>query len=195
VTRLSHAGASRAASAALLRSLRDVWDEEAVDELDHALQSAARAIDDGADDELVLAAALHDLAHSPMFDGSAAERHDAAAHEWLGPRFGERVGWLAGAHVAAKRYLVATEPGYGSSLTPTSILSLQTQAGADTDSALIAHPWWPDALRLRRYDDAAKDPAASDEGRAATIEDVLAIAERILRQRYSCSSRPQKDPS
>lgn len=34
----------------LLRSLREVWDEEAVDELDHALQSAARAREDGADD-------------------------------------------------------------------------------------------------------------------------------------------------
>ena len=32
----------------LLRSLRGVWDEVAVDELDHALQSAARALDDGA---------------------------------------------------------------------------------------------------------------------------------------------------
>ena len=57
---------------ALLRSLPGVWDEEAVDELDHALQSAARALDDGADDGLVVAAALHDLAHSPMFDPSAA---------------------------------------------------------------------------------------------------------------------------
>lgn len=172
-------------TAALLRSLRDVWDEEAVDELDHALQSAARAIEDGADDELVLAAALHDLAHSPMFDASAAERHDAAARDWLTPRFGERVGWLAGAHVAAKRYLVATEPGYGSALTSTSVLSLQAQGGAGTDDALVAHPWWPDALRLRRYDDAAKNPAASDEGKAATIEDVLVVAERVLRQRNS----------
>ena len=54
-------------SVLLLRSLRGVWDEDAVDELDHALQAAARAIDDGADDELVLAAALHDLGHSPLF--------------------------------------------------------------------------------------------------------------------------------
>jgi predicted HD phosphohydrolase len=172
-------------TAVLLRSLRDVWDEEDVDELDHALQSAARAIDDGADDELVLAAALHDLAHSPTFDASAAERHDETARRWLTPRFGERVGWLAGQHVAAKRYLVATEPGYGSALTPTSELSLRAQGGAEVDPALVAHPWWPDALRLRRYDDAAKDPAAGLNGRVATIEDVLSIAERIVQQRLS----------
>jgi predicted HD phosphohydrolase len=171
-----------AETADLLASLRGVWDEETVDELDHALQSAARAIDDDADDELVLAAALHDLAHSPTFDASVAERHDEAARAWLTPRFGERVGWLAGQHVAAKRYLVATEPGYGTGLSPTSVESLRAQGGAGVDARVVAHPWWPDALRLRRYDDAAKDPDAGAHGRAATIDDVLTIAERVLRQ-------------
>jgi predicted HD phosphohydrolase len=172
-------------TAALLRSLRDVWDEEAVDELDHALQSAARAIDDGADDELVLAAALHDLAHSPMFDTTGAIEHDAFAEGWLAPRFGARAGWLAGRHVAAKRYLVVTDPGYASTLTQTSVSSLDAQGGAGVDAALVAHPWWPDALRLRRYDDSAKDPEAGSNGRAATVEDVLAIAKRLLQQRES----------
>jgi predicted HD phosphohydrolase len=168
-------------TATLLTSLRGVWDEQAVDELDHALQSAARAIDDGADDELVLAAALHDLAHSPVFDASAAARHDATARAWLTPRFGERVGWLAGAHVAAKQYLVATEPGYGRMLSHTSAVSLVAQGGAGVDEDLAAHPWWPDALRLRRYDDAAKDPAA----RVLPIAGVREIAERVVRQRES----------
>jgi len=169
-------------TAELLRSLRGVWDEEAVDELDHALQSVSRAIDDAADDELALAAALHDIAHSPLFDASAASRHDLTAMEWLTPRFGERVGWLAGQHVAAKRYLAATEPGYGVALTPTSVESLRAQGGARIDESLLRHPWWPDALRLRRYDDAAKDPEAAARGRAATIEDVLIIAERVMRR-------------
>jgi predicted HD phosphohydrolase len=168
-------------TADLLRSLRGVWDEEAVDELDHALQSAARAIEDGADDELVLAAALHDLAHSPLFGDPAPPAHDVAAREWLTPRFGERVGWLAGAHVAAKRYLMATDPGYGSGLSETSVVSLRAQGGAAVDDEFVTHPWWPDAVRLRRYDDAAKDPA----GRVATIDDVLAIAEQVVRQRES----------
>ncbi len=158
----------------VLRSLRGVWDEESVDELDHALQSAARAIDDAADDELVLAAALHDLAHSPVIE--AGPDHDRVARDWLTPRFGVRVGWLAGAHVAAKRYLAATDPGYA--LSQVSALSLDRQGGAGVDTAFVGHPWWPDALRLRRYDDAAKDPGA----RAATIEDVLTVAERILRR-------------
>lgn len=172
-------------TAAVLSSLREVWDEETVDELDHALQSAARAIDDGADDELVLAAALHDIAHSPTFDAAAARQHDQTAMEWLTPRFGERVGWLAGQHVAAKRYLAATDPSYAAGLSHTSVTSLHAQGGAEVDPALVAHDWWPDALRLRRYDDAAKDPDARANGRAATIDDVLAIAERVARRRSS----------
>jgi predicted HD phosphohydrolase len=166
---------------ALLRSLHDVWDEESVDELDHALQAAARAIEDGADDELVLAAALHDLAHSPLFGDVAAGRHDRVAQAWLTPRFGDRVGWLAGAHVAAKRYLVATDPDYATAMSDVSIDSLHHQGGAGVDPVFVEHPWWPDALRLRRYDDAAKNPRA----KAASIDDVLAVAQRVVRQRHS----------
>ncbi len=78
----------------ILLSLRGVWDEVDVDELDHALQSAARAMDDGADDELVLAAALHDIAHSPLMPAGPA--HDQlAGRTWLTPRYGE-AGGLAG---------------------------------------------------------------------------------------------------
>jgi len=165
----------------LLRSLRGVWDEDAVDELAHALQSAARARDDGADDELVLAAALHDLGHSPQFGDIALQQHDRIAREWLTPRFGDRVGWLAGAHVAAKRYLVATDPDYATTLSDVSVDSLHHQGGAYVDPAFVEHPWWADALRLRRYDDAAKDP----RGAAVSVDDVLAVAERVLAQRVS----------
>jgi predicted HD phosphohydrolase len=168
-------------TAALLHSLRGVWDEEAVDDLDHALQAATRAIEDHADDELVLAAALHDLAHSPRCDSPNRTQHDLAAREWLTPRFGARVGWLAGAHVAAKRYLVATEPGYADGLSATSVLSLQAQGGPAECADMVTHPWWPDALRLRLYDDAAKDPGAA----SVSIDDVLVIAERVLRQQNS----------
>ncbi|WP_422749079.1 HD domain-containing protein [Mycobacterium sp. WMMD1722] len=168
----------RQETAQLLASLRGVWDEEAVDELDHALQSAARAIADGADDELVLAAALHDVGHSPLLAGTSAA-HDRVARDWLTPRFGERVGWLAGAHVAAKRFLAATDPGYAAGLSPVSVASLRAQGGAAADPVFAADPWWPDALRLRRYDDAAKDPSAQ----GADLEAVVALAARVAARR------------
>ncbi|RDI31373.1 putative HD phosphohydrolase [Rhodococcus sp. AG1013] len=162
-------------TAALLDSLRGIFDGEAVDELAHALQAAGHAIADGADDELVLACALHDLARSPLVGVEAATAHDRFAREWLTPRFGERVGWLAGAHVAAKRFLVATEPGYGHGLSAESVASLGLQGGPAVEEAWTSHPWWPDAVRLRRYDDRAKVPGAQ----SPSIDDVVVVARRV----------------
>ncbi|MGW6377218.1 HD family phosphohydrolase [Rhodococcus sp. NPDC055112] len=162
-------------TAAALRSLRGVFDEDAVDELDHALQAAGRAFADGADDELVLASALHDIARSPLFGLPDGAAHDIAAERWLTPRFGERVGWLAGAHVAAKRYLVATEPGYAAILSAESVHTLRAQGGPGVDPALSADSRWPDAVRLRRYDDGAKVAGAQ----APSIDEVLVVARRV----------------
>lgn len=168
----------RAETAAVLGSLRGVWDEVAVDELDHAMQAAARAIEDGADDELVLAAALHDIGHSPLLGGGPhVHDHSGLAGRWITPRFGHRVGWLAAAHVAAKRYLVATEPSYAARMSVTSATSLNYQGGAGIDAEFVAHQWHSDAVRLRRYDDAAKDPKAV----GAPSEIVLDIVERLAR--------------
>ncbi|WAC54406.1 HD family phosphohydrolase [Gordonia sp. SL306] len=140
---------------AVLRSLRGIWDEPTVDELDHAMQAGWHAQADSAPDDLVLAAVLHDVGRSPLLPGP--EPHDRIAREWLTPRFGARVGWLAGAHVAAKRFLAATESGYAAGLSETSVDSLAHQGGAGgVDASWTAHPWWTDAIRLRRYDDAAK---------------------------------------
>ena len=61
---------------ALLLTRGDAHYGEAVTQRDHALQCAALASRDGADDELVLAALLHDLAHLALPDGrDAPERH------------------------------------------------------------------------------------------------------------------------
>lgn len=88
---------------------------------------------------------------------------------------GERVGWLAGAHVAAKRYLVATESGYAATLSAQSVTTLEVRGGAAVDAAFTGHPYWPDAVRLRRYDDAAKIPGAQ----APSVPDVIAVARRV----------------
>ncbi|WP_036465895.1 HD family phosphohydrolase [Mycolicibacterium iranicum] len=173
----SRAEVVRAEAAAVLKSLRGVWDEEAVDEWDHALQSAARALDDGADDELVLAAALHDIGHSPLLGRPGIADHSGLARDWIVPRFGARVGWLAWAHVAAKRHLAAVDPEYAAALTATSVASLAEQGGPRIDPEFANHPWCEDALRLRRYDDAAKDPAAV----GAPLAVVLEIAQKLTR--------------
>jgi predicted HD phosphohydrolase len=138
---------------------------EPVDQLAHALQTAGQAIDAGADDDLVLAAALHDLARLPEL----AARHPGLPHEeaaarLCAPLLGERVAWLVGAHVLAKRVLVATEPAHAAVLSATSTRSLRAQGGAAAAAELRRfgeHPWSEDALRLRRWDDAAKVPGAA----------------------------------
>jgi predicted HD phosphohydrolase len=167
----------RAETAAVLESLRGTWDEESVDEWEHALQSAAGALDDGADDELVLAAALHDIGHSPLLGGPGVTDHSGLARRWITPRFGARVGWLAGAHVAAKRHLAAVDPVYVAALSATSVTSLAAQGGARVDPDFARHPWCEAALRLRRYDDGAKDPC----GTGAAVDVVLELARRLAK--------------
>ena len=64
-------------------------------------------------------------------------------------------------HVDAKRYLCAVEPGYFARLSEASVYTLAVQGGPMTPEQ-VAHfeavPYARDAVRLRRWDEAAKDP-------------------------------------
>jgi predicted HD phosphohydrolase len=146
---------------ALLLSLADVRDGvELVDERTHALQCASHARDAGASSELIVAALFHDVARSPLLHREFGRfPHEVAAAAWLKPRFGDYVAFLAGAHVLAKLYLIESEPAYRACLSAESLASAAVQ-GTGVASFPTTHPWWSDALRLRRWDDAAKDPAA-----------------------------------
>lgn len=142
------------------------YDGEPVDQLEHALQCAALAREHG-DREFVVAALLHDIARAPAVAGipydGPQEHHGEAAARWLTPRVGARVAWLAEQHVAAKRYLVATDPGYESKLTEVSARTLKAQGGpmnAAEIAAFRAHPDWRLALQLREVDDLGKVPGA-----------------------------------
>ena len=67
-------------------------------------------------------------------------------------------------HVAAKRYLCAVEPDYFGKLSADSVRSLGLQGGpmsADEISDFRRNPMHAEAVRLRRYDEAAKDPRAA----------------------------------
>ena len=81
----------------------------------------------------------------------------------VAPLLGARVARLVGAHVVAKRYLVATDHAYRSQLSIRSVETLAEQGDALDDgelSQLASHPDIEAILALRRADERAKDPHA-----------------------------------
>ncbi len=152
----------------------DQYFGEAVSKLQHAEQCAWHARQAGADEELVLAALLHDIGH--LFDVEGTERdervgvvnHDEMGEQWLLARgFSERLARLVGGHVDAKRYLTATNASYMERLSAASVETLKLQGGpmSATDAAVYAtEPCLKDMLRLRTWDEMAKDPGWTGPG-------------------------------
>lgn len=138
---------------------------EAVTQTQHALQAAWLATQDSAPPALIIAALLHDVGHLLHHGGEdIADRGIDARHEEIGARWLSR--WLGPAitgpirlHVAAKRYLCRVDAGYQAQLSEASRQSLALQGGAFSDAEVEAfqrQEHWKDAVRLRRYDEAAK---------------------------------------
>jgi [1-hydroxy-2-(trimethylamino)ethyl]phosphonate dioxygenase len=136
---------------------------------EHMLQSAAAAEGEGAGEELVAAALLHDIGHLLHGgDEDAAEHgvdtyHEDVGFRFLEQRFPSSVVDPVRLHVAAKRYLVAVDPAYREQLSPASQLSLELQGGpmsAEETAAFEREPHWREACRLRRWDDLGKEPVA-----------------------------------
>ncbi|KAJ5175117.1 uncharacterized protein N7482_000994 [Penicillium canariense] len=150
---------------------------ERVTQLQHSLQCAYHATQSPEyrnDPEVIIAALLHDVggfipAASKMGkmytpDGQYIGRQ---SHEILGEAylrqigFSERVCQLVGAHVIAKRYLVATDKTYHDGLSETSKRTLRFQGGSFTPEQVLEaqkDPWLEAKLAVRRWDDSAKDP-------------------------------------
>ncbi len=146
---------------------------ECVSQAEHALQAAALAVSEGAPDRLVVAALLHDVGH--LLDGQDESlagrgvdgRHEEAGCAWLARHFGPEVTEPIRLHVAAKRYLCATDAAYLDGLSPASRLSLELQGGRMDDrerADFERHPFHQDAVRLRHWDDAAKVPGLDSPG-------------------------------
>ena len=138
---------------------------EAVSQREHALQAAAAAVADGADEPLVAAALLHDMGHllhdlpADAPETGVDDHHENSAARFLAAHFGPEVCEPVRLHVAAKRYLTAVEPDYMGRLSGPSITSLMFQGGPMSPAeqeAFRGNPHWQAALRLRRYDEAAK---------------------------------------
>lgn len=140
---------------------------EAVSQLEHALQAAMAAENEGASAAMVSAALLHDLGHllhnlpEDCAEQGVDDRHEELACRWLeryfGPDVTEPIRW----HVAAKRFLCATDPIYLSRLSDASRLSLTIQGGpfSEEDAESFRRlPHFEAAIRLRHWDEMAKVP-------------------------------------
>jgi gamma-butyrobetaine dioxygenase len=141
---------------------------ERISQCEHALQAASLAAAEDAPEALVLAALLHDIGHLVHEEGEQPalrgidDRHEEIGAAYLLPVFGAAVAEPVRLHVAAKRYLCATDPGYFARLSPGSVRSLALQGGPFTPTEATefrALPFAADAIRVRRWDEAAKQPS------------------------------------
>lgn len=146
---------------------------EPVTVAEHMLQGAALAEGEDAGDELIAAALLHDIGHftsefGPMSIGDERDNfHDEAGAAVLAPFFPPVVTECVRLHVAAKRYLCATDPGYFGKLSPASVHTLKLQGGpmsaAEVDG-FRTNPFHQQAVRVRLWDEAGKMPGVQTPG-------------------------------
>ena len=172
---------------------------ERVTQLQHALQSAQRATEAGADDEMVVAALLHDVGH--LLGGNIHAEigvvdHDSNCIEWLQARgFSPRLIALVSGHVRAKRYLVVTRPDYRAKLSEASKKTLDLQGGpmnAEEVREFEEDPYFREMLRLRAWDEQAKDPEAVVPGLDVYVDQITAAAAGVRTRRMA--KKFQGDP-
>jgi predicted HD phosphohydrolase len=160
---------------------------EAVTVAEHLLQAATLAEAEGAPDALVAAALLHDIGqftsefgpYSP--DDSGDNRHDEAGAKVLEGFFPRAVTECVRLHVAAKRYLCATDPTYHDTLSPPSQHSLALQGGPLTDAEIARFrelEFHREAVRVRLWDDRGKAAGAS----TMVFDDFRPLLQRVIEQ-------------
>jgi phosphonate degradation associated HDIG domain protein len=144
---------------------KEQYGGEAVSQLEHALQCAHLAELAGETPQTVAAALLHDIGHLLAPECRTADNagrdglHQYVALPALRGLLPPAVLEPVRLHVDAKRYLCTMENGYWNALSPASKHSLELQGGAySVEQAVqfVSQPFAQEAIRLRRYDDAAK---------------------------------------
>ncbi|HEY0294307.1 MAG TPA: HD domain-containing protein [Bordetella sp.] len=157
------------------------YGSEAITQTEHALQCARLAEQAGEAPELIAAALLHDLGHLLQASSRIQDmRHQEVAAQALAPLMGPEVIEPIRLHVAAKRYLCAVDAAYYGTLSQASKDSLALQGGPFDDAgaeAFITQPHAEAAVRLRRYDDLAKEVDAA----TPPLSHYLPLVERLLK--------------
>jgi predicted HD phosphohydrolase len=157
--------------------------DEALSQLDHAVQVAAWAVHEGDDEDAVAAGLLHDVGHLLVMEARATGapvtdedmRHEALGARYLAGIYPAAVTGPIALHVQAKRYRCAVDPSEVERLSPGSRLSLRLQGGPMSPEEVArfeAMPAHAAAVALRRRDDAGKVVGAPTPP-FSTYEDLL----------------------
>lgn len=140
---------------------------EQVSMSEHMLQGAVLAEAEGAPEELIAAALLHDIGHytsefGPMSLGDERDNyHEESGAMVLAPFFPSVITECVRLHVPAKRYLCATDKGYHDRLSEASKHTLMLQGGpmsAEEVKDFESNPFHREAVRVRIWDDEGKKP-------------------------------------
>ncbi len=165
-----------------------MYDGEPVTQLEHACQCGYLAEKSGAHSALQLASWLHDVGHlwvnaegSPTLRGEN-DAHEEVAARLLMPLFGSAVSEPVRLHVAAKRYMVTTRPTYAKKLSSDSVRSLALQGGLMSEEECAQfelEPYASDALKLRVWDDLAKNASWFEVDRDEAFEQLSALMDTV----------------
>ena len=133
----------------------------------HMLQGATMAEQSREPDEIIIGTLLHDIGHfTSEFGTFSMEDTEDRYHEDAGAAvleqfFPKVITDCCRHHVAAKRYLCATDPEYFQNLSIASIHSLNLQGGPMCEAEIKdfeKNPNLKKILKVRLYDDAGKIP-------------------------------------
>ena len=145
----------------------DQYYGEDVSQLEHAAQGADLARKGGFDQEVQVAAFLHDIGHlmpteleEELMSEYGRKDHEEVAADWLRDQgFPEKVCILVANHVNAKRYLTFKNPKYFAGLSEASLKTLEFQGGpmnAEEAATFEQNPYFDLIIQMRRWDEAAK---------------------------------------
>jgi phosphonate degradation associated HDIG domain protein len=140
---------------------------EPVSQIEHMCQCGQMAIEEGCDDEIVLAAFFHDIGHLLEFvmpvetmEGVGVMDHESIGQNYLLDRgFSLRIAELVRSHVEAKRFLTSKFPDYYDKLSDASKLTLEYQGGrmsVEEAAYFQSDPNFNDYIKIRTWDDKGK---------------------------------------
>ena len=165
---------------------------EPVSQIEHMSQAAQLAIDEGFEDEVVLAAFFHDIGHlcATKTAANSMNGYGVISHEKIGSDYLKEKGLptlvlqLVENHVRAKRYLTYKFPYYYESLSEASKKTLEFQGGvmgvAEAE-VFEKDPLFQTSIRMRQWDELAKQINVP----IVDLEEIKAKATSVLRNSAS----------